>query len=671
MASIHLQGILVDSVGEIDVGGVITFTHLTTTGDTIASTQTELIIPPDGAYSIDVEYGQIRIDYTTRNTERFVANVIVNSASTATSLPELLSATTPVAKPIIIQMQGLVADATAAATTAEAFADQLTTTELIASSATFAPNTNITTKGYTTSGDGGAGSWIQNGVTGQTVSQSPAQLGNALLNDGSGNQWALVSTGSEISPESIGYQTNQDLTPYLEVAFSYFVSQGRGTLNLGSAAYTMSTQFTHVGGSLNVTIQCKRDATRIFHNSSAAGFLFTGQVNNFHLRGYPDIINNGQKTAASTQAFFVFQSGNTGSSFQADYRPVQLATDADLLAGFYYCAPASVNDTIDFHVNCSGISDAGITLGAGSTVYMWGGRLIGAWKPFPAFASIGLNVTGGMGGLYVMGTDIIQNRINARIAKDTGTSNREIFFSPAILDSSWRALEITDESYVSASGIWAASANDACIYYAPAIDTNVAALVIAGGTIFNAGVNDPSALDGDGVGIKVGANGRVLCTGVYFRNNLGFAIQRIAVGGSSTSIFDGCVFATNATRAGTPAQVHMDGKMEVKSSDGSASDGLLIERGNTREYKVSDVKTETDQVQGLVLTGSLVGYVNIRGFDVIAYIRGGVGTKVLVDSQPFVVQASGPFNGVSVKVPAYSELEVEYTTVPNILLQYL
>ena len=203
MANIHLQGILVDSVGEIDVGGVITFTHLTTTGDTIASTQTELIIPPDGAYSIDVEYGQIRIDYTTRNTERFVANVIVNSASTATSLPELLSATTPVAKPIIIQMQGLVADATAAATTAEAFADQLTTTELIASSATFAPNTNITTKGYTTSGDGGAGSWVQNGVTGQTVSQSPAQLGNALLNDASGNQWALV-TESYITLESVG-----------------------------------------------------------------------------------------------------------------------------------------------------------------------------------------------------------------------------------------------------------------------------------------------------------------------------------------------------------------------------------------------------------------------------------------------------------------------------------
>ena len=212
MASIHLQGILVDSVGEIDVGGVITFTHLTTTGDTIASTQTELIIPPDGAYSIDVEYGQIRIDYTTRNTERFVANVIVNSASTATSLPELLSATTPVAKPIIIQMQGLVADATAAATTAEAFADQLTTTELIASSATFAPNTNITTKGYTTSGDGGSGSWIQNGVTGQTVSQSPAQLGDALLNDASGNQWKAVPVRGLLSMSSIGGIGDYDFT---------------------------------------------------------------------------------------------------------------------------------------------------------------------------------------------------------------------------------------------------------------------------------------------------------------------------------------------------------------------------------------------------------------------------------------------------------------------------
>ena len=208
MASIHLQGILVDSVGEIDVGGVITFTHLTTTGETIASTQTELIIPPDGAYSIDVEYGQIRIDYTTRNTERFVANVIVNSASTATSLPELLSATTPVANPIIIQMQGLVADAVTAQVAAEAaeatvLAEKLTTVQLIANTTVFSADTVINSTGYTSSGDGGKGSWKQNGATGQAVSQSPAQLADALLNDGNGNQWALVHSNS-INVDSLG-----------------------------------------------------------------------------------------------------------------------------------------------------------------------------------------------------------------------------------------------------------------------------------------------------------------------------------------------------------------------------------------------------------------------------------------------------------------------------------
>tara|TARA_R110002124_G_scaffold186721_1_gene354174 strand:- start:197 stop:1939 length:1743 start_codon:yes stop_codon:yes gene_type:complete len=115
-------------------------------------------------------------------------------------------------------MQGLVADATAAATTAEAFADQLTTTELIASSATFSPNTNVTTKGYTTSGDGGAGSWVQNGVTGQTVSQSPAQLGNALLNDALGNQWALVGSGSGCDPLAFGAISGVESTLSIQAA---------------------------------------------------------------------------------------------------------------------------------------------------------------------------------------------------------------------------------------------------------------------------------------------------------------------------------------------------------------------------------------------------------------------------------------------------------------------
>jgi hypothetical protein len=56
----------------------------------------------------------------------------------------------------------------------------------------------VEVKGYESHGDGGDALWVFNGVTGQTPSQSPAQLGFALLNDASGNQWKLASDNGDI-----------------------------------------------------------------------------------------------------------------------------------------------------------------------------------------------------------------------------------------------------------------------------------------------------------------------------------------------------------------------------------------------------------------------------------------------------------------------------------------
>jgi hypothetical protein len=70
-----------------------------------------------------------------------------------------------------------------------------TTEGLILSSEIFATGVIIETSGYAASADGGAGSWKQNGFVGQTASQSPLQLGAALLNDAAGNQWALIING--------------------------------------------------------------------------------------------------------------------------------------------------------------------------------------------------------------------------------------------------------------------------------------------------------------------------------------------------------------------------------------------------------------------------------------------------------------------------------------------
>jgi hypothetical protein len=67
-----------------------------------------------------------------------------------------------------------------------------TTVDLIASTESFDADEIAKLEGYTTKGDGGGAHWQQNGVTGQTASQSPAQLGYALLNDGNGNQWSFV-----------------------------------------------------------------------------------------------------------------------------------------------------------------------------------------------------------------------------------------------------------------------------------------------------------------------------------------------------------------------------------------------------------------------------------------------------------------------------------------------
>jgi hypothetical protein len=127
MANITLAGILKDSIGQIDVGAIVTFTHLTTTGQTIKGTSNNFVVPPDGAYSINVEYGQIRIDYTTRFTERFVAIVLVNSDSTATTLPDLLLSADIPTNPQVAQFQAYLADTVTAKNAAEAAADAVDT----------------------------------------------------------------------------------------------------------------------------------------------------------------------------------------------------------------------------------------------------------------------------------------------------------------------------------------------------------------------------------------------------------------------------------------------------------------------------------------------------------------------------------------------------------------
>jgi hypothetical protein len=70
-----------------------------------------------------------------------------------------------------------------------------TTTDLIANTEVYDLDIIIESSGYTFSEDAGAAPWIQNGVTGRPVNQSPKQLDDLLANDGLGNQWKMLHKG--------------------------------------------------------------------------------------------------------------------------------------------------------------------------------------------------------------------------------------------------------------------------------------------------------------------------------------------------------------------------------------------------------------------------------------------------------------------------------------------
>jgi len=85
-------------------------------------------------------------------------------------------------------------------------------------------------EGYSVKGIGGA-QWKFTGLTGQTPSQSPADLVDALLNDASGNQWAIVGTPTMESVGAVGDLVNDDRI-YLNVLSVWFINNSSNNVTL-------------------------------------------------------------------------------------------------------------------------------------------------------------------------------------------------------------------------------------------------------------------------------------------------------------------------------------------------------------------------------------------------------------------------------------------------------
>ncbi len=108
MASITISGILTIPTSGLAAGDKIRFTHKSTTGDTLlGAVSTDYLIPPDGSYTFELQYGLIQIDTWTFRNSKWVnqGTVTVNDDQTATTLPELLNSAIPATPLVAIRYQ--------------------------------------------------------------------------------------------------------------------------------------------------------------------------------------------------------------------------------------------------------------------------------------------------------------------------------------------------------------------------------------------------------------------------------------------------------------------------------------------------------------------------------------------------------------------------------------
>lgn len=123
MATKNFSGVLDAPIDGDFYEGLLRFTHLTTTGPVLAGSRSIKVAVVGGVYDFDLFYGEIVIEskVNTGNWHNH-GSVIVNSETTATTLPALLLATTPATPELVQQLEAILSDAEAAADRAEAAA---------------------------------------------------------------------------------------------------------------------------------------------------------------------------------------------------------------------------------------------------------------------------------------------------------------------------------------------------------------------------------------------------------------------------------------------------------------------------------------------------------------------------------------------------------------------
>ena len=512
--------------------------------------------------------------------------------------------------------------------------------------------------GYYADGDGGGGSYYYDASDTTAVDN-----GGTVIVASDGGRWKLSHTGS-VTLKQFGCVGDgvADDTIRGQAAFTWALEQTYAAIRVSEGGY-LFTQI-NMPWSANQKLDIIGEGGIIAHQGAQALFNFTGSPRDLNVRDLT-ILSSTLKTD-STHAAFYFPSGITKSSFKnLKYEGLSAATWG---ASFFYSAPSSTVDEVEFHQNIIECNGIGYNIGKGSSVWFVGGRVKGAYNSATSYDSEGVRLCGDNGGVFSYGTDFINHKYGWRNTELNGLSNREVFFAQNCFDGCFVGLSVEDAfSYTSVVGIWAASCHDACVAFSAAGD--LAVLNIAGGNIFNAGVGTP----GSGYGIVHTNKGRIQCTGVIFRENNFQAFAAINTNAGVYSQVSDCQFYDNGSALPNSAQVALVGRIIFKNNYINTSaygvPGVIRDSGSSSLMKIEGnigyggfgiVTPPATPASG----GSLT---NTTGLTATVYITGGSVNIIAVNSQNVVTYSPNAVANNTVTLKPGDTMAIAYSSVPTLL----
>ena len=563
MASVNLTGTLTNPEGEPDEGAIVKFTLLTTTGTTVSSSKSQLEVPQDGLYDIDIVYGNLRVDYINEDgSTRFVAIVTVNGDTVATSLPELLNAAVPPTDAQLLEFQGILADAVTAQVAAEAaetgavaaeatlLAEKLTTVQLIALSNTFAVGSVIDTLGYTSNGDGGGAQWVKSGISGSTPSQSPAQKGGAVLSDGSGDVWGLVE--GLINPKVFGAVGNGVADDTLPIR-AWLASGNTDRVGFAGTYIIASVTIAAgcvVSGSKDTVIKRKAD--------SATQLITMSDDSEIH-----GITIDGNNTAASGSGFSIICSAVKGITISRCALKDAIGAVIDVR-----------DNTDDGALTTTTISNNTIFGNAGNGIQLQNTTHIGIFNNSISSCNRGVycTATTSQGSKYI---NVVGNTIkdctSSGIFFPSNTGSTDPFSAEVIISNN--ILEGNGGSGIAAQSTNTTVTGNVCRYNGSGSDAGIL-LNLTDSTIIGNVVSFTS-----GIGIDAGDCSRLSINSNVVHNNSRFGIE---VNSCEDFSVVGNTLHDNHTGAGTPTQYRAGIMVYQGTQFGGISDNGVVSGNNVR-----------------------------------------------------------------------------------------